>query len=108
MYLVPGYRFNSKKYAWSIVCFLTPHQAYVSDRSMSIDIFMDGKLLQSAGLVVSHACQVYFVCLVQRVVYNQAASQLPFSVQNFACVSYQFVCAVSCSRVRASGCDIDS
>ena len=80
IYLVHRCRLNSKKYAWSIVWFLTPRQDYVSDRSMSIDIFMNGKLLQSAGLVVSRACQVYFVCLVQCVVYNHATSQSSVSV----------------------------
>ena len=77
------YRFNSKKSAWSVAncLFLDPTSSYVSDRSMSIDISMCGKLLQSAGLVISQACQVYFVCLVQRVVYNHATSQSSVSVR---------------------------
>ena len=65
----------------------------VSDCSMSIDISMYGKLLQSAGLVVSQACQVHFVCLVQLVVYNHTASQSSFSVSDVV------VCVVSSTCV---------
>ena len=60
--------------------FLDPTSSYASYGSMSIDISIYGTLLRSAGLVISQACQVYFVCLVQCVVYNHATSQSSVSV----------------------------
>ena len=73
--------------------FLDPTSSYESYGSMSIDISIYGKLLQSASLVISQACQVYFVCLMQLVVYNHTASQSSFSVSDVV------VCVVSSTCV---------